>query len=119
VLAAHPDGRKFYPHFEPPHTNRFTIPVTIDLMLEQIIGVFLRMGDDPFAGSGVQHDTVWRPRRVELSLNGDVVRDITFRRRQVQPGDRLSLGYPPRRQVHNGGGQVAQPRRRPRRAAGR
>jgi hypothetical protein len=111
--------RKFYPHFEPPHTNRFTIPVTIDLMLEEITGVFLRMGNDNFAGSRVPHGTVWRPRRVELSLNGDVVRDITFRRRQVQPGDRLSLGYPPRRQVQNGGGQLAQPRRRPRRAAGR
>jgi hypothetical protein len=111
--------RKFYPHFEPAQTNRFTVPVTIDLMLEQITGVFLRMGDDRWAGSAVPHGTVWRPRRVELSLNGDVVRDITFRRRQVQPGDRLSLGYPPRRQVQNGGGQLAQPRRRPRRAAGR
>jgi hypothetical protein len=85
--------KKFYPHFEPAVTNRFTVPLTEELRLDEITGMELVMGPDP-APSSKLVGAVWRPRRIELSINGRVVKDLTFARRELKPGERLPLTYP-------------------------
>lgn len=88
--------KKFYPHFEPAMTNRFTIMVPGDLRLSDIRGVKVQMGPDPFAGGlGNRLGTVWRPRRIMLEINGRTVHDVTFRDRAIGPGEELALNYPP------------------------
>ncbi|TBY81712.1 SGNH/GDSL hydrolase family protein [Rhizobium leguminosarum] len=87
--------RKFYPHFEPAQTNRFTIDTMNELRLEDIVGFELHMGVDPLANNPLPHGTVWRPIRVNLEINGRPVFDRLFNNVQVGPMGNVDLGYPP------------------------
>jgi hypothetical protein len=88
--------KKFYPHFEPGETNRFTLD-TVNLRLTEIVGIKLVMGPDELAGQtlNLEYGTTWRPRRVNLEINGVEVFDETFERREISPGGELELSYPP------------------------
>ncbi len=96
--------RKFYPHFEPAVTNFFTLNTSGELRLEQITGFAIAMGPDPVGG---KFGNVWRPRRVQLEINGRVVHDQTFRNRELRPGQSLTLDYPPPARRPGGTGTVA------------
>jgi len=101
VPATHPPTvvvKKFYPHFEPAATNRFTIDTANGLRLEDIVGVKIELGPDQLAGQLLQgpHGTIWRPLRVEMEINGQKVLDMTFRTKEVRPGGVLNLNYPPK-----------------------
>jgi lysophospholipase L1-like esterase len=89
--------KKFYPHFEPAATNRFTIDTANGLRLDEITGIKIEMGPDQLAGQLLDgpHGSIWRPKRVNLEINGVQVLDRTFRNRVVQPGGSLDLTYPP------------------------
>ena len=91
--------KKFYPHFEPAETNRFTIDTGNTLRLDHITGIKVAMSPDELTGTVRQdsYGTVWRPRRINLEINGVQVLDRTFRGREVRPGGELPLDYPPPR----------------------
>jgi hypothetical protein len=93
--------KKFYPHFEPAQTNRFTIDTAGLLRLTDIRAVKIVMGPVPDELGGQsdrsQYGTKWRPLRVNLEINGVAVLDQTFDNREIGPGDELVLPYPPPR----------------------
>jgi len=91
--------KKFYPHFEPAVTNRFTIDTANLLRLTDIRAVKIVMGPDELGGQppGLRYGTKWRPLRVNLEINGVAVLDQTFDNREIGPGEELTLSYPPPR----------------------
>jgi hypothetical protein len=101
--------KKFYPHFEPAETNRFTIDTGGELRLDEIVGCSIVLGPDKFAGQNLSgpHGSVWRPRRIELQINGQSVVDLTFRTKEVRPDGALSLDYPPTAPRPQAAGQTA------------
>jgi hypothetical protein len=86
---------KFYPHFEPGTTHRFTIATPGGIQLDEVVGTALLIGADPFAGKGkTGYGTKWIPETVQLEVNGVAVQDLSVRGITFRPGNHLDLQWP-------------------------
>lgn len=91
--------KKFYPHFEPGETDRFTLNTGDRLRLTDIVGIKLAMGADPVVGSpsvATTKGTVWHPRRIALEINGRKVVDRVLSDVEIKPAGSIDLQYPPK-----------------------
>ena len=88
--------KKHHPELEPRSKTLFTVDTGGDLLLRDITKLSLELGtndvNQAFAG---RNGSVWRPRRVILSINGVTVHDRTFRSKELKPKERLAFEYPP------------------------
>lgn len=88
---------KTYPWLEPGARNRFAVDTMGDLSLEAITSTWLLIGEPPLARAAFSDEQLqWRPRRIELEVNGVSVRRLEIHaHRPYTPGSRLDLGWPP------------------------
>jgi lysophospholipase L1-like esterase len=88
--------QKLYPHFEPDGTDHFTVDTAGRLKLDSIIGMKLALVPDDDGGAPAPDDgKTWRPRRVDLEINGVKVFGQSFEGVEVEGTRRLDLSFPP------------------------
>lgn len=92
---------KLHPHFEPDGADHFTIDTVNQLRLDEIVGVNLALGKDPLSGEKQKHGSIWRPRHVDMEINGRRVIDLNFENTEVRPMGKLDLSYPPPAPIHS------------------
>jgi hypothetical protein len=88
---------KAYPYFEPGAVNRLTVAVDGDLLLPDIVGASVMLGDNPYANSEVPkkfYGLTWRPETVALEINGREAVRLTAFGKKFGPGQSLDLGWP-------------------------
>ena len=87
---------KYYPHFEPGQTNRFTIDTMDGLRLDEIVGCHLVVGIDPLRGQRAprRYGRSWRPATVRLEINGVEVVNLDLAGQRFGFGYTLDLSYP-------------------------
>jgi hypothetical protein len=87
---------KYYPHFEPGQTHRYTMDTMGGLRLDEIVGCHLWVGDDPLAEKRARerYGKVWRPETVTLEVNGQEVVSLDLLGQRFGFGDSIDLSYP-------------------------
>lgn len=87
---------KPYPYFEPGAVNRLTVATDGDLILTDIVGCAIVLGEDPYKGKKMasHYGVTWRPETVALEINGREVVRLTPFGQAFGPGQQLDLGWP-------------------------